>query len=371
MNVIMFHSVGNTGSKWYRNWLSVELLHFEMFCKYLSKNNYRTIFLEEWYFLQNNPGRISGEEIVLTFDDGYLDNWIYAYPVLKKYGLKGTVFISPEFVDKSTGLRPNLFEISNKPRWPINTLGFLNWEEIKELDQSGVVDIQSHSMSHNFYFSTNKIIDIYTGQKEYDWLAWNTNPDRKHLYLTEDQSNLIPYGQPIFEFGRALGVRRYFPDKEIHDLGMKQYNGNNFPKEEIISHLKNNQKKYPGRYETDQEMEQRYSYEIFESKRILEEKLNKNIDFLCWPGGGYNDLSIQLSIQAGYKASTIASREKKRMFDNSAPYKRIQRFGMGSLISKKKGRVPARLQNHLVYSFHAKKGKLLPRIILKMQKFLV
>jgi len=49
-------------------------------------------------------------------------------------------------------------------------------------------------------------------------------------------------------------------------------------------------------------MKERYWYELAESKRLLEEKLNKKVEFLCWPGGGYNELSIQLSIKAGYKA---------------------------------------------------------------------
>ena len=43
---------------------------------------------------------IPEKSIVLTFDDGYADIWIYAYPLLKKYGMCGTVFINPDFVDR-------------------------------------------------------------------------------------------------------------------------------------------------------------------------------------------------------------------------------------------------------------------------------
>ena len=37
--------------------------------------------------------------VVLSFDDGYLDNWVYVYPLLKRVGWKGAVYVNPEFVD--------------------------------------------------------------------------------------------------------------------------------------------------------------------------------------------------------------------------------------------------------------------------------
>ena len=83
MSVLMFHSIGCENENWYRKWLSVSLDHFEMFCKYLQKENFETVFLENWY--NTGSDSKSSKQIVLTFDDGYLDNWVYAYPILKKY----------------------------------------------------------------------------------------------------------------------------------------------------------------------------------------------------------------------------------------------------------------------------------------------
>ena len=66
------------------------------------------------------------------------------------------------------------------------------------MDNSGVMDVQSHSMSHNRFFKSNKIIDIYTGQNTYDWLNWIEKPERKPFYLLEDQKRFVPFGYPIF-----------------------------------------------------------------------------------------------------------------------------------------------------------------------------
>lgn len=379
MKVLMFHSIGNGDTAWTRAFLSVNPVHFENFCVYLNAKNFQTLFLDDWYELQNNKAEINDRHIVLTFDDGYLDNWVFAYPVLKRYRLKATVFINPEFVDPSSDKRKNL-EDGNFDQERLQTtdkLGFLNWPEIQEMDHSGVMDAQSHSMSHNWYFKSDKIIDIYTGQDKYDWLAWIEKPERKPYYMIEDQKKFISYGVPVFENDRALSIRRYFPDDRLIQEAISMYsdyadNGtlSRANKHKIIPRLNSLvQSTYPGLFETDEEMKKRYRYELFESKHILEKKLNKRIDFLCWPGGGYNDLAIELSKEAGYIASTLSSKDKNPCVLNNKIYKQIPRAGMGSFIYKGNKIIPSKLKKHLVYSYNAKKGKIFDRIILKIQKY--
>ena len=370
----MFHSVGNDNSSWHRNWLSVSLDHFEHFCEFLNNRKYRTLHLNDWYNLTDHSEKVDNNIVTLTFDDGYLDNWAYVYPYMEKFKLKGTIFINPEFVDKGDKIRPNLMDVwaGKIKKNDLVTLGFLNWAEIQLMEKSGIMDIQSHSMSHNFLFSSDKIIDIYTGQSKYDWLAWVLKPDRKPFYMLEDLRDLIPLGYPIFEYGRALGIRRYFPDEKFIDEAIKLFNTSKAQKDInfLIKQLNEKVQNYQGGFETAEEMLARYRYELFESKRILEEKLNKKVEFLCWPGGGYNDLSLKMSVEAGYKASTIASWDKNECPKSSETYKRIRRLGMGSFISKGQEHKPSKFSNHLVYSFKGKKGNLIAKLILKIQKLL-
>lgn len=373
MYVVMLHSVGNDKSSWSRQWLSVSLVHFEKLCQHLVKKSYTTHFLSGWYNYFSSPTKKDSRKLVLTFDDGYLDNWVYVYPILKKYGLKGTIFINPEFVDPGNTIRYNLDDVESGKvkREELQTLGFLNWPEIQSLDASGVIDIQSHSMSHNFYFRSDKIKDVYTGQPHYDWIPWFTHPERKPFYITEDQSGLVPHGYPVFKYGRALGLRRYFPDERIIEKAVQLHGVGKFSRQKLISEINAMISSYPGRFESDEEMEQRYRYELFEGKSILEKKLNKKVEYLCWPGGGYNDRSLRLSVEAGYKASTLGSSSNIAGVYTSSNYKRIERFGLGSFIRTSAGYRYINQKSYLVQLLKSRTGDLPLRVILKLKKELL
>lgn len=323
-NVIMFHSVGNNNSSWKERFLSVDEIQFEKFCCYLQKHKYTTHYLEHWYQSQDEKSNQNKKNLYLTFDDGYLDNLLVAYPIMKHYGIKGTIFVNPEFVDPGNGVRVKSLSGS--------TLGFLNWDEISFLDKSGVFDIQSHSMSHDYCFSSDRIIDIYLGTDQYHWLPWNVKPNNKPFWQTENQTDFVKIGTPVFEYGRALGVKKYFPDERLVEKSVELY-AKHKNVHDVITQLKQLLVKYPGIYETDEQMKERYVYELKNSKQILEQKLCKKIDFLCWPGGGYNDISLSESLRVGYLASTIASKEQLKTFDNNGKiYKRIVRYGMSSIV---------------------------------------
>jgi peptidoglycan/xylan/chitin deacetylase (PgdA/CDA1 family) len=75
--------------------------------------------------------------VLITFDDGYLDFLIYAWPLLKRYGFLATVFLVAD-------------EIGQSNRWdhnPSEEVPLLGWKEIRDLRGEGV-EFGSHSASH-------------------------------------------------------------------------------------------------------------------------------------------------------------------------------------------------------------------------------
>ncbi len=72
--------------------------------------------------------------VMLTFDDGYLNNFLYAYPIIKKYGVKVTISPISYYADYHT---------KNHDTNP--AYAHITWPQLKEMSDSGLVDIQNHS----------------------------------------------------------------------------------------------------------------------------------------------------------------------------------------------------------------------------------
>ncbi len=122
--IIMFHYIRDADSpmsKIGKN-LSVSPKNFENILKKISEKKYHSVTMNE--FSQN---KLEYKNIALTFDDGYLDFYTNAFPLLKKYQIKATVYV-----------------IKNK----INQDGYLTQSMIDELTESNLVEIGSHTLNH-------------------------------------------------------------------------------------------------------------------------------------------------------------------------------------------------------------------------------
>ncbi|GAA0204441.1 polysaccharide deacetylase family protein [Selenomonas dianae] len=101
---------------------------FEAQMAYLAEEGYTPITIDEMMDALENGAPLPEKPVIITFDDGYADNYEYAYPILKKYGFKATIFLIYDF----TNAYPN----------------YLTWEQIDEMKQSGLIRFESHTMTH-------------------------------------------------------------------------------------------------------------------------------------------------------------------------------------------------------------------------------
>lgn len=374
--IYMLHSVGNTHIKWIYNFLSVKLLHIENLFRFLNKNKIKTYFVKDLYDYDFN---VPEKGVALTFDDGYLDNWVYLFPLMEKYNIKATFFINPEFVDNKNIFREKLNKEVNENEKD-KALGFLSWNEMIEIEKSGLADIQSHSMSHTWYYSSEELVDLYSPavehKKKYPWISWNEKPDQKPFTHNTFAFNSIRYGLPIFKHERSLRMRKFYPDADIVEGMVKFVSANpEILKTNDANALKKkfneltSRRKEIGRFETDSELQDRYWYELKESKNILEKKLNKEITLLCWPGGAYNETSLKLSEECGYLASTVWSQDKNPVDNKNKKYKRIVRKAMtGNIAARGKSLGPSYLKKFLIHEYYH--VPLLSSTLIKTEKIL-
>ncbi len=334
---IMYHSIGVTNPEWHWNYLTCPYNVFENQLKWIERAGYTTLIFEEVYDYIMNDKEIPKKAVFLTFDDGYLDNYVFAYPLLKKYGMKGTIFINPDFVDKSNGLR-EVYNGYNQNH--IKNSGFCNWDELKYLDEQGVLDVQSHAKTHTWYPVSDKVIDFRHPGDDYIWMDWNNYPDEKSNLQIIDKSK-ARFGEAIFENKKALMSPRVFISQNVQDKLNSYVNENGgisfFQQDNWRSQLSNlyeglkNEFLIISHKETRNDFLERIEFELAYSKKAIEQKLNKKIEFLCWPGGSGTVEGVQIAKKLGYKMSTAAldltNQERKKIL-NSPVYKisRIARF---------------------------------------------
>ena len=121
--ILTYHCIGYEKN----NRLKIPQQQFKQQMKYIKDNGYSTITIEQLYkfIMQNKP--IPKKSVIITFDDGYIDNYQYAYPILKEFNLKATVFVIAKTIDKSKD--------------------YMTSNQLKELQANGI-DIESHTLDH-------------------------------------------------------------------------------------------------------------------------------------------------------------------------------------------------------------------------------
>lgn len=118
------------------------------------KENYKIISLKELSYKIISK-TLKGNELAITFDDGYKDNFTKALPLLEKYNVPATIFVSTKFLGQRASFKWDL-EYNEEDR-----AFFLNEQEIKRLSDHPLVEIGAHTHNHQ------RLSDLdYKKQKE-------------------------------------------------------------------------------------------------------------------------------------------------------------------------------------------------------------
>ena len=99
--------------------------------KYLKLYGYNPISLKEYFSYRQNGTALPENPVIITFDDGYISNYEVAYPLLKKYNYKAVIFVITSRMGDHNVKFPHF-----------------SWEEAREMEKSGLVEIESHSHTH-------------------------------------------------------------------------------------------------------------------------------------------------------------------------------------------------------------------------------
>lgn len=106
--------------------LTLPPAQLEQQLRYLRDRGFKSATMADLYLYFQGRRDLPSRSVILTFDDGYWDNYVYAYPLLLRYGFKGTFFIVTGFVGRSE---------------------YMTWPQLREMVAGGM-EVGAHTVSH-------------------------------------------------------------------------------------------------------------------------------------------------------------------------------------------------------------------------------
>ena len=121
--VLSYHQVNDEDD----NALTVPTAVFEQQMAYLHDNGYHAITPDQLNAYLTEGAPLPEKPVLITFDDGYRDNYENAFPILQKYGMTATIFLISDFMDRFDK--------------------YLTWQQVQEMSEAGIY-MGVHTLSH-------------------------------------------------------------------------------------------------------------------------------------------------------------------------------------------------------------------------------
>lgn len=255
LTVLMFHRIENDDN---HLGLSISPEIFEELLKYLS-GNYRVLSISE--AIQNmESGKICPDSVVITFDDGWRDNYSNAFPLLIKYKIPATIFVTFDAVEKGTF------------GWCAFDQAILNLRK-EELDLTSF-GLGSFPL-HNQQQKESSISLLHKKIKKLN----------NSLALSVVDHVVSEYGDP----GGERIMLSWQEIREMHDSGLISIGAHSVT-HPILTRIPLSQA----------------NYEINTCKSLLEAKLGAPVDYFAYPNGSPDDFNSEITAlvaDSGYKAA--------------------------------------------------------------------
>ena len=248
--------------------------NFEKLIAYL-KSKYRIQSLEDWI----SSGR-QKSGIILTFDDGWKDNYVYAFPVLKKHNVPATIFVAVNFIGATTEF------------WQVKLY--------RQLQKLSLTEVQGWPDSE----LKRKIIGIFKA---------GFSPDTYQLlvrYLkSKPRKELESLLEPLFSRDSQKPEPAGLGWEEIKEMHQSGIDFGSHTLNHIILPVEND--------ETIKD-------ELQSSRQILEQHLNKPVRYFAYPSGEYDERTKALVRQAGYVAAFSTKEDVNTCWTNPLELRRIE-----------------------------------------------
>ncbi|MFC1708732.1 polysaccharide deacetylase family protein [Candidatus Omnitrophota bacterium] len=254
--ILTYHRISH--SDYGDPFLSVTPYGFEIQIQYLT-NKYRVVSLEELIQRIHSPNTAVDDYVAITFDDGYRDNYTNAYPILNKYNVPVTIFLTTGFIG------------TDKLFW---------WDRVTRIVKSIIRKNQHIDFSRDFYPEKIKDAiagissrDVSSSSKVISALLKEISEEKKNLIL-DDLEKQIP-SLASDDQGRPYPLT-WDEVRQMSEKGTEF--GSHTVTHPILTRIESSQA----------------SNEILHSKVVLEGKIGKKVLHFAYPNGEKSDFDERI-----------------------------------------------------------------------------
>lgn len=151
--IIMYHGILDKESD--KGTYVISKDEFESDLQYLQQQGYTTVVVQDLIDYVEKRTPLPDKPIMLTFDDGFYNTFVYAYPLLQQYQAKMVVAPVGAFTDEAT---------ANGDKNP--AYSYLNWEDIHTMAASGLVEMQNHTYNLHMCKTDRQGVQKVNGETE-------------------------------------------------------------------------------------------------------------------------------------------------------------------------------------------------------------
>jgi len=279
--VLVYHSISeDQGWLPWADEIAVRPEDLDRHLRFLRRRGFRFIGTGEWVE-RRRANRLDRDDLAIHFDDGYLDNWVAAAPILERHQVPATIFVSLDFMAPQMPLRPTLAmrEAGEVPPAMLQWGGYMSWDEARRLDGSGLIDIQPHGVDHaRVPVSAQSVATLSSSNwREHAWVQWRNMPGSKTDWWRHDAPPAVNYGSAVPKSAPALAAPAWLGD----------------------------------RLEREDELAARVRADLNRCIEAFQAHLGKTPRFFCWPENGVHSVSRRVAADLGYIATTGGANENR------------------------------------------------------------
>jgi peptidoglycan/xylan/chitin deacetylase (PgdA/CDA1 family) len=320
---------------------TVPLDIFEQYLAVVEEEGYTTLTCSDLVSIV--AGRVSqpARACLLTFDDGYADVWVYGVPLLRRHGMRGTVFVILTRLGSNGRPRPTLEDawsghcsIDELYRLPemrsINARALdpaylpatdhLSWEEVRALARGGICEVQSHGLDHMVHYTSDRVRGFLSPFSH--WTA---------CAAARGDSRL---GTPVYEINSTVVKPRYCDPKPLRDHlanVVARSGGHQFFTRTDWSEILRREFGAARTHVSLGHFEPEESWEgmVLDSLRacisVLSSGLGLGVECLAWPFGATTARAQEIALKAGF---VLAFTTQCGGYVSGMPRARVGRVGL-------------------------------------------